>query len=358
VFKNCESLKTLLSANILFFSIVAAIFYPLRLISPVVVVYKIFLQQFWLHKLDWDDQLPSELLHQWMDMYMRLFQVNETTVDRLVLAKVQPTEIELHGFCDSSEKAYGARLYLRSVNQQGKVTTKRLCSNWRVAPVKKITLPSLELCGALFLAQLIQKTVPALNMKIDRILLWTDSTIVLSWLATSASKWKTFVANRVSQIQELTAGCEWRHVASTSNPADLISQGTNQETLKNCRLWWVGPEWLNQHQEQWLNIPLLRHLEPPLEQREITTVKVIIQCSPAEFITRFSMLSRLQRVAAYCMRLSYNAKNQSLRRTGYLTSTELRDALHACIKTVQQGIYAQEISDLSKKGQVSLKSQL
>jgi len=76
-----------------------------------------------------------------------------------------------------------ACLYLRSVNQQGEVTTKLLCSKSRVAPVKKVTLPKLELCGALRLAQLVQKTVPALNLKIDRILLRTDSTIVLSWLA-------------------------------------------------------------------------------------------------------------------------------------------------------------------------------
>jgi len=169
-------------------SIVATIFDPLGLISPVVVVYKIFLQQLWLHKLDWDEQLPSELLNQWMDMYLCLSQVNKITVNRLVLAKGQPTEIQLHGFCDSSEKAYGACLYLRSVNQQGEVTTKLLCSKSRVAPVKKVTLPKLELCGALLLAQLIQKTVPALNLKIDRIFLWTDSTIVLSWLAASASK--------------------------------------------------------------------------------------------------------------------------------------------------------------------------
>jgi len=83
----------------------------------------------------------------------------------------------------------------------------------------------------------------------------------------------------------------------------------------------------------------------------------MIQCSPAEFITRFSTLSRLQRLAAYCLRFFHNARNPSLRRTGYLTSTELRDALHACIKIAQQDIYAQEISDLSKKGQVSSKSQ-
>jgi len=128
--------------------------------------------------------------------------------------------------------------------------------------------------------------------------------------------------------------------------------------LKNCRLWWLGPEWLSQHQEQWLNTSLLRHPEKLPEQQEDTTVKVMIQCSPAEFITRFSTLSRLQTVAAYCLRFSHNAKNPSLRRTGYLTGTELRDALHACIKIAQQQIYAQEISDLSKKGQVSAKSQL
>ena len=102
----------------------------------------------------------------------------------------------------------------------------------------------------------------------------------------------------------------------------------------------------------------LRHPEKLPEQQEDTTVKVMIQCSPAEFITRFSTLSRLQRVAAYCLRFSHNAKNPSLRRTGYLTSTELRDALHACIKIAQQQIYAQEVGDLSKKGQVSAKSQL
>jgi hypothetical protein len=184
---------------------------------------------------------------------------------------------------------------------------------------------------------LIQKTVPTLNLKIDGILLWTDSTIVLSWLAMSASKWKTFV----SQIQELTAGYEWRHVASASNPADLISRGTNPENLNNFRLWWVGPEWLNQQQERWFNTPLLRHSEILPAQREVTTVKVTIQCSPAEFITRFSTLPRLRRVAAHGLRFYHNAKNPSLRRTGNLTNTELRDALHACIKIAQQEIYAQ-----------------
>jgi hypothetical protein len=95
--KNSPVSKSIIS------SIAATIFNPLGLISPVVVVHKIFLQQLWLNKLDWDDQLPSELLNQWIDMHLRLSLGNEITVDRLVFAKGWPTEIQLHGFCDLSE---------------------------------------------------------------------------------------------------------------------------------------------------------------------------------------------------------------------------------------------------------------
>jgi hypothetical protein len=271
-------------------SLIAALFDPLGLISPVTVVHKIFLQQLWIHKLDWDEQLPSALRKPWMDIYEPLSQVNEITIDRLVLTRGQPTEIQLHGFCDSSERAYGACLYLRSVNQYGEVTIKLLCSKSRVAPVKKITLPRLELCGALLLARLVHKTVPVLNLKIVRTLLWTDSTIVLSRLATSASKWKTFVANRVSQIQEMTTGCEWKHVASSSNPADLISRGTTPKTLKNCKLWWHGPEWLSNHPRKWSTTQVMKLQKPTLEQRNVTAATVMIQCCLAEFIARFSTL--------------------------------------------------------------------
>lgn len=95
--------------------------------------------------------------------------MKKINVNRLVLTKGQPTEIQQHGFCDSSQIPYGACLYLRSINQQGEVTIKLLCSKSGVAPVKKITLPRLELCGALLLAQLIKKTVTTLNLKISRL---------------------------------------------------------------------------------------------------------------------------------------------------------------------------------------------
>jgi hypothetical protein len=135
--------------------------------------------------------------------------------------------------------------------------------------------------------------VPDLNLEIARFLLRTDSTIVLSWLATSASEWKTFVANRVSQTYKMTTGCEWKHVSSSSNPADLISRGTTPRTLKNCKLWWHGPEWLSQQSRKWSTTQVITLPEPTLEQGEVTSATVMIQCSSAEFITRFSAPSRL-----------------------------------------------------------------
>jgi len=89
-------------------------------------------------------------------------------------------------------------------------------------------------------------------------------------------------------MQEFAAGCEQRHVAFTSNPLD-ISQGTNPETLKHCRLWWLGLEWLNQHPKQWPTNRLAKHPGPTPEQHEIKTVKVIIQHFPTDLI-KFSVL--------------------------------------------------------------------
>jgi hypothetical protein len=62
----------------------------------------------------------------------------------------------------------------------------------------------LELCGAVLLANLIRKTIPILGVPIQSMHLFTDSTIVLAWLMATPTRWKTFVGNRVAQIQELT----------------------------------------------------------------------------------------------------------------------------------------------------------
>jgi hypothetical protein len=112
-------------------------------------------------------------------------------------------DIQIHGFSDASEKAYGACIYIRSNNQEGKTTVKLLCAKSRVSPLKQVSLPRLELCGAVLLARLLKKTLDSTQWSKVNITLWTDSTIVLAWICACHTKWKTFVANRVAENRKL-----------------------------------------------------------------------------------------------------------------------------------------------------------
>ena len=135
-------------------------------------------------------------------------------IDRLVLSEEKVTKVELHGFSDASELAYGACLYIRSIDVHGKIPTKLLCSKSRVAHPKRLSLPRLELCAAVLLADMYQASSRALKISFNKIRFWTDSMVVLAWLSSPATRWKTFVANRVSHIHEITAVENWNHISS------------------------------------------------------------------------------------------------------------------------------------------------
>lgn len=187
-------------------SFVAQLFDPLGLVSPTIVLGKIIMQKIWKLGIGWDESLPLDLLTLWNQFFDEMKFINEITVPRYAL-KHHCIGIELHGFCDASETAYGACIYVRAVDNLGNITTRLLCSKLRVAPVKTISLPRLELCRALLLARLHQQVSEALiripGCKPDSFY-WCDSTIVLSWIATDSGLLKTFVSNRVAEIQRIT----------------------------------------------------------------------------------------------------------------------------------------------------------
>lgn len=87
------------------------------------------------------------------------------------------------------------------------------------------TIPRLELCGALTFTRLYAETRSAFEFQMDKIVFWSDSTIVLHWLKKSPHTLKTFERNRVSETQALPDQIEWRHVRTTENPADALSRG-------------------------------------------------------------------------------------------------------------------------------------
>ncbi len=125
-------------------------------------------------------------------------------------------------------------------------------SRGRVTPVKNLTLPRLELIGALLCARLVAYVKSALHIEMP-LYCWTDSTVTLSWIKGEPHRWKSFVRNRVLEIQELTSPSAWYHCPGKDNPADLISRDTLAEDLVSSEMCLDGPAWLSlpiQHPQQ------------------------------------------------------------------------------------------------------------
>ncbi|GBM60115.1 hypothetical protein AVEN_38454-1 [Araneus ventricosus] len=190
---------------------IARLFDSLGLLGPVVSNAKIFPQRLWLLQIDWSQTLPSDIAQAWFSFIASLSYVKNIKLPRFMLRR-NPKEIILYGFSDVSEKAYGEVIYLQSVCDSSDNNTFLLCSKSRVSPIQCVTIPRLELAACQLLAQLTRKALNALKLKIDQVLLWTDSAIALSWIHTPPHLLKTFVSNRVAQIQEFTKEYNRAHI--------------------------------------------------------------------------------------------------------------------------------------------------
>ena len=135
-------------------------------------------------------------------------------------------------------------VYVQNLLAIGTPTARLLCCKSRVAPLKTVSIPRLEICACLLRAKLMKKVLSSLNVEIETVVLWSDSMISLAWIKKSPHLLKTFVANRVSSIQELTRNYQWMHVPSESNPADVLSRGLDAKDIISCDLWWNGPKFL------------------------------------------------------------------------------------------------------------------
>lgn len=337
-------------------SMIAKIFDPLGLLSPVIIIAKMLMQRLWDTKVSWDEPLPHSVQISWNRFNDELPKLNDLTIPRHVLLD-NCNDIQLHGFADASTRAYGACVYVRSRSNNGDVNVALLCAKSKVAPLKLTTVPRLELCATLLLSRLIIKIIQSMDLKFTRITLWSDSKVTLAWLKTSPNALKTFVANRVAEIQTSNKDFEWRYVPSKENPADLVSRGLYPTEVLSASLWWQGPAWLSQGSETWPNEDSKVENIPELKTQVLATRTIPLKLKfPFE---RFSTFPRLQRVAAFVKRFINNCRVvQSERKVGRLSLSELNEATNMLAKISQTQSFPEVISKLAQNEPLHPKEKL
>jgi len=264
---------------------------------------KYILQQLWISKVDWDDTPPQAIIDTWDRFKTELPKISNISLPRLFTSN-PISQLEVHGFCDASSIGYGCAIYFRFLHTTG-VTSKS-----RVAPLQVLSLPRLELCSAHLLAKfnLLKSVLTSYSdlLTFNSIYAWSDSQVALAWISASPHKWKTFVGNRVAQIQDIVPVSSWRYVPTQSNPADCVSRGLTPQQLLDHELWWQGPTFLSKDYEAWPEQPQLILDNLPEINREEKYINLHLTVKSPTIVgllfEKFSSLRKIQRVLVYVLR--------------------------------------------------------
>ncbi|UYV77428.1 hypothetical protein LAZ67_15000995 [Cordylochernes scorpioides] len=222
-------------------SFVAKLYDPVGWLAPVIIVGKTMIQQLWVTGAKWDEPKEFTIRDLWRKFRDELKYLRSMRIPRcLGLEGMQ--EIQLHGFCDASEDAYAAAVYLKVPNYDNQVTL--LAAKTRLTPMQRISIPKLDLCAAVLLTRLIARVLPVLDIDIKSIVCWTDSTIALNWIKPLSRALLAFIGNQMAEIQACRQIQEWRYVPTGDNPADIASRGILGSQLNGSTMRWNGPTWL------------------------------------------------------------------------------------------------------------------
>lgn len=289
-------------------SVTSSIYDPLGFLAPVVLSAKKILQDLCRRRLGWDDPLPSSVAGEWKAWLEDLHDLENWEVSRCL----KPVDCgrlvsaQLHHFADASEEGFGTVTYLLLHDDSGRTHSAFVMGKARVAPLKLVTIPRMELTAAVVASRMDRLWRKELQMDLQESVFWTDSTSVLKYIKNKTSRFKIFIANRVSEILKMSNVSQWRYVNTLTNPADLASRGVKVQLLLKTGAWLCGPDFLLEPESRWPENP--ETLEYPLvDDPEVKAVMVnaaqVEQVSPLEkLIDYFSSWLRLKRAVGWFLK--------------------------------------------------------
>ena len=231
-------------------------------------------------------------------------------------------------------------------------------SKARVVPLKRITIPRLELSAATVSVRLDKMIKRELELAVDRSFLWTDST-------NSHTRFHTFVTNRLSQIHDCPSPSQWRYVPSKLNPADDASRGLKVDELLTNSRWKVGPPFFCQSEDKWPSHPGVEELseDDPEVKKDAKVGGLLTDCGAIQvdqLLERFSSWHSLKKFVAwflryktslrkFCVRDKEKSVIPAVRSSIELISVpEMREAERSIVKYVQEKHFKEEIESLKR----------
>ncbi|XP_078493996.1 uncharacterized protein LOC144749513 [Ciona intestinalis] len=267
-------------------SMASQVFDPLGFVQPFLLPVKRVMQQLCEGGIGWDQPIPQHQEDKWFKWVEGLANLESIRVPRWLGLCNTNRSVELHCFCDASELGYGAVCYFRVVSDVGDITCSFVMGKSRVAPLKVVTIPRLELCACVVGVKLVRQIVEESQHQVNRVILWTDSTSALQYIFNTTRRFQRFVANRLSVIHELSDSKQWRHVDSKRNPADAASRGLmpDKATGEQVNVWINGPSFLHQSEDSWpvrpSSLPTIPDSDPEVKKETQSHAAVISVTTP------------------------------------------------------------------------------
>lgn len=272
-----------------------SIFDPLGLLQHFLIKLKILLQNVWRSHVKWDDQITNED-HQkaWFKL---LPQVETVQVPRLYSPDLSTSTVDLHVFVEASENAYAAVAFLR-IESQHQVKCALVGSKSRVAPIKYVSIPRLELQAGVLGTRFMNSIENSQRIKINRRIIWSDSSTVISWLRSDHKKYQQFVVHRIGEILENSDLEMWRWLPGKDNVADDATKWERIPRFDQNSRWFNGPPFLYQPEANWPKET--KRIEPDTIE-EMKVHCLYVRLIPPRIIdpTRFSNWNRMVRTLAY-----------------------------------------------------------
>uniref|UniRef100_A0A8D8SJN2 Integrase catalytic domain-containing protein n=1 Tax=Cacopsylla melanoneura TaxID=428564 RepID=A0A8D8SJN2_9HEMI len=317
------------------------LFDPIGFTCGVALIPKLLLQETWLQKLSWNEEVSEETRVKFLKWWDDVLLLAEVNIPRWILCNsAEDAQYSLHIFSDASGSSYAAVIFLRVETCQT-IDLRLIAAKARVAPksksTKPMTIPRLELLAASIGTRLYDTTVRDLKLKQVKTTFWTDSSTVLAWVLRQ-EPWNIFIMNRVKEIRTLSEGCEWKHVPGGMNPADLPSRGSTAKKLIECR-WWEGPLWLKESPNSWPVSETKFDEEEINTERKKTVVSSMVNTASKTsdwYYKHFSQYKKNVRMLAWILRFKSNSLQKiEERQKGELTAKEYEAAEHRLFMLLQ-----------------------